>query len=45
MTEYKDEEKLSSCCVVPMYSDNDICTKCGECAIPMDIDEVEELLK
>lgn len=30
LEEYPDEEDLSECCGEPMYSQMDICPKCGE---------------
>ena len=35
MTEYKDQDKLSSCCAAPMNSDYDICPECKEHAVCM----------
>lgn len=37
--EYKDPGKLSECCAAEMYSDYDICPKCGEHTTSMETDD------
>jgi len=36
---YKDDNRLSECCYVPMWHDYDICPRCKEHSTPVETDE------